>query len=98
MVQGIGFRVGRAERPGGAHELGFWITPLQINKEGTKKLREADRPLKPPHASALFFGQTNQFQCQSSPTTLETTQGQTDGFFSQIPFRRYLPEVASVGD
>ena len=31
-------------------------------------------------------------------TTLETTQGQTDAFFSQLPFKYYLPEVASVGD
>jgi len=30
--------------------------------------------------------------------TLETTQGQIDGFFSQLPFKCYLPEVASVGD
>ena len=28
---------------------------------------------------------------------LETTQGQIDGFFSQLPFKCYLPEVASVG-
>jgi len=31
-------------------------------------------------------------------TTLETTQGQIDGFFSQLPSKYYLPEVASVGD
>ena len=30
--------------------------------------------------------------------TLETPQGQKDGFFSQLPFKWYLPEVASVGD
>jgi len=29
--------------------------------------------------------------------TLETTQGQTDGFFSQVPCKCYLPEIASVG-
>ena len=34
----------------------------------------------------------------SSKSSLETTQGQTDGFFSHLPFRCYLPEVASVGD
>ena len=33
-----------------------------------------------------------------SVPTLETTQGQIDGFFSQLPFKCYLPEVASVGD
>ena len=31
-------------------------------------------------------------------STLETTQGQIDGFFSQPPFKCYLPEVASMGD
>ena len=31
-------------------------------------------------------------------TTLETTQGQVDGSFSQLPFKFHLPEVASVGD
>ena len=31
-------------------------------------------------------------------TTLETTQRQIDGFLSQLPFNRYLKEVASVGD
>ena len=36
--------------------------------------------------------------CQSLSTTLEATQGQIDGFFSQLPFKCYLPEVASVGD
>ena len=30
--------------------------------------------------------------------TLETTQGQMDGFFSQLPYKFYLEEVASVGD
>ena len=28
----------------------------------------------------------------------ETTQGRMDGFFSQLPFKCFLPEVASVGD
>ena len=30
--------------------------------------------------------------------TLETTQGQIDGFFSQFPFKCYPQEVASVED
>ena len=30
--------------------------------------------------------------------TLETTQGQMDGFFSQLPNKCYLEEVTSVGD
>ena len=31
-------------------------------------------------------------------TALETTQGQMDGFFGQLAFNRYFPEIASVGD
>ena len=31
-------------------------------------------------------------------TTLETTHVQEDGFFSQLRFKYYLPEEASVGD
>ena len=34
----------------------------------------------------------------SALTTPETTQGQMHGFFSQLAFKCYLPEVASVGD
>ena len=31
-------------------------------------------------------------------TTLETTQGQIDGFFSQLPHKCHQNRVASVGD
>ena len=34
----------------------------------------------------------------SLSTTLEATQGQIDGFLSQLLFACYLPELASVGD
>ena len=30
--------------------------------------------------------------------TLEATQGQMDSFFSQLPYKRHIEEVASVGD
>ena len=33
-----------------------------------------------------------------SVTTLETTQGQMNVFLDQLPFKRYLSKVASVGD
>jgi len=41
--------------------------------------------------------------CQYPPrlrllAALEATQGQNDSFFSQIPYKCYLEEVASVGD
>ena len=38
------------------------------------------------------------FRVSEMWSTLETTQGQIDGFVSQLPIKRYLPEVASVGD
>ena len=34
----------------------------------------------------------------STRPTLETAQGQIDGFFSQFPFKYYSKEVASVGN
>jgi hypothetical protein len=34
----------------------------------------------------------------SSLTALGATKGQMDGFFSQVPNKCYLEEVASVGD
>ena len=47
-----------------------------------------------PHAP----GATRQDETSWNVTALETTQGQIDGFRSQLPFKCYLPEVASVGD
>ena len=37
------------------------------------------------------------FQVAPSRTILETTQGQIDGFFSQLPFECYLSELVPVG-
>ena len=31
-------------------------------------------------------------------TTLEATQGQSDGFFGQLPYKCHLEEVAFLGD
>ena len=36
--------------------------------------------------------------CAHFVSILEASQGQIDGFFSQLPFKYNLPEVASVGD
>ena len=35
--------------------------------------------------------------CRATPT-LESTQGQFDGFFSQLPYKCFQNQVASVGD
>ena len=35
---------------------------------------------------------------QNCRAALEATQGQMDGFFSQLPYTCYIEEVASVGD
>ena len=50
-------------------------------------------------ADDLFEGK-NLKQVSPAPPlpTLETTQGQIHGYLSQLPFKCYLPEVASVGD
>ena len=42
--------------------------------------------------------QTQPIQPCDSRATLEETQGQMDGFFSQLPYKCYLEEVASVGN
>ena len=34
---------------------------------------------------------------ENQVTRLEATQGQMDGFFSQLPYKCHLEEVASVG-
>ena len=34
--------------------------------------------------------------CRGWDTALATTQRQIDGFFSQLPFKCFLPELASV--
>ena len=51
-----------------------------------------DRARTPPRRSS---GPRARLRC---PSSLETTQGQMDGFFGQLPYKCYLEEVASVGD
>ena len=49
----------------------------------------------------LEAGERDAHQGQRTPhqgSTPETTQGQIDGFLSQLPFKCYLSEVASVGE
>ena len=41
------------------------------------------------------FGAVTQVSAGKPQNTLETTQGQIDGFLSQLPFKYYLPEEAS---
>ena len=48
------------------------------------------------HGSLPFSRTTH--NNKSVQITLGIIQGQIDGFFSQLPFKCYLPEVASVGD
>ena len=52
----------------------------------------SEAPLYPPYHGA----QSVRFLWSNSP--LQTTQGQMDGFFSQLPCKCHLPEVAFVGD
>ena len=43
-------------------------------------------------------GATRVEQGEEEGAALEATPGQRAGFFSQLPYKCYLPEVASVGD
>ena len=48
----------------------------------------------------LEVDSTNSTRASANPRqslTLEATQGQIDGFISQLPYKCYLEEVASVG-
>ena len=64
------------------------------------ELLELPIPRRPPRSS---FG-TDVTRLQAAEqvplleTTLEATQGQIDGSFSQLPYKCHLEEVASVGD
>jgi len=40
----------------------------------------------------------SRFDENISATALEATQGQMDGFFSQLTYKCHLEELASVGD
>jgi len=40
----------------------------------------------------------NNSGAEPSEAALEATQGQNDSFLSQLPYKCYLEEVASVGD
>jgi len=69
-------------------------TRLPDDKQGRAQLVHGGRPgdmtdpLDGNKAAAL----------RSQVTTLEATQGQIDGFVSQLPYKYYIEEVASVGD
>ena len=64
--------------------LGGWVF---ASGRGTPVRPQHNQGVEAHHTRAMYIG-----------TTLETTQGQIDGFFSQLLFKCYPPEVASVGD
>ena len=68
--------------------------PLYERSERQRHLSNAARCLTRGRCGFLW----NSFAVPCSYATLKTTQGQIDGFFSQLPYKCYLPEVASVGD
>ena len=57
-------------------------------------VRVRTRPGTGPPRGGSGSKDRNELDC----TTVETPEGQLDGFFSQLPFKCYLPEGASVGD
>ena len=60
------------------------------------RLRHADRGVGAGVPFALRWHGSSRVRPQGP--ILETTQGQIDGFVSQLQFKYFLPEVASVGD
>jgi len=62
---------------------------------------QAGTTLAHPHSNLAkdtpaAFRVSSQVRAPDAHTALEATQGQMDGFFSQLPYRCYLEEVASV--
>jgi len=49
-------------------------------------------------ASCVHTPSPSCWKISTAQATLEATQGQIDSFFSQLPYKCYLEEVASVGD
>ena len=71
--------------------FGFWVSGLGIWCKGFEgDLKGASAP--GPSTEDERVNRT------AVDTALEKTQGQIDGFFSQLSFKCYLPEVASVRD
>ena len=56
------------------------------------------RPRGRRHATTGAQPSRRQSFTPGAHTTLEATQGQIDGFFSQLPYGRHQDRVASVGD
>ena len=91
----IAARTRRFAHPGRVRHTGVHGPRLEstgVDKTARPRWQHQLAPLRgepawPPAARPFFFF-----------TTLKTTQRQIDGFFSQLPFKCYLPEVASVGD
>ena len=51
-----------------------------------------------PRSAAFVAGAPSWETLKNEVTALEATQRQNDSFFSQLPYKCYLEEVASVGD
>jgi len=92
----------RWQSPGvGVETGGRGAQPSQGRLPGKgAKRRETQKmvpsPLAPlPHAPSFTVHRLRKFSPQAA---LESTQGQFDGFFSQITYKSYQNRVASVGD
>ena len=55
------------------------------------------RCVKTVRQRSIIFARTA-LRSIAASNTMETTQGQINGFLSQLPFKCYLPEVVSVGN
>ena len=78
------------------YEMTGSLNPHKISQRWQKNgaaCRELHQPLVI-RMRAIGFGVR---RCTPS-SALEATQGQMDGFFSQLPYKYYLEEITSVGD
>ena len=104
---GGSFRLSRVQclcsgaQPGGACTAPLTVHPAphipNIKHQAmTPNTTPNTQPLTPQPPGTT--GQTRPDESQISNPTLETTQGQIDGFIFRFPFKCFRPEVASVGD
>ena len=93
-VQGAGFRVqGSGFRIQGA---GFWVQGSGLRFQGSGfRVQGLGRRPRPTRWGKLCRISTSRWR---SLTTLEATQEQIDGCFSQLPYTCHQNRVASVGD
>ena len=85
---------------GGGYGQGAIVIPLppRVPSHDSERKEERRESADNGGGSALFLKRNPSLARKPSMTRCLTTQGQIDGFCSQLPFKCYLLEVAFVGD